>query len=78
MGRWVVDLRLLGVGSRRGHGHDPAPVTPHNALFPSYKTLRLPGADSCGLGQLWDGSHTPLTDRCQFDILQITRLVGHP
>jgi hypothetical protein len=24
-----------------GFGHDPAPVSPHNALFPSYKTARV-------------------------------------
>src|SRR6266536_4457263 len=30
-----------GFRSRRGFGHDPAPVTPDNALFASYKTPRL-------------------------------------
>src|SRR5260370_36176288 len=30
-----------GFRSRRGFGHDPAPVTPDNALFASYKTPRV-------------------------------------
>src|SRR4029453_1777876 len=30
-----------GFRSRRECGHDPAPVTPHNALFSSYKTGRV-------------------------------------
>ena|SRR5215471_19950676 len=30
-----------GFRSRRGFGHDPAPVTPDNALFASYKTSRV-------------------------------------
>jgi superfamily I DNA/RNA helicase len=40
--------RIRGLGSetpagfrpRRGFGHDPAPVSPHNAPFPSYKIAR--------------------------------------
>src|SRR5262245_64678725 len=30
-----------GFRARRGFGHDPAPVTPDNALFASYKTPRV-------------------------------------
>jgi hypothetical protein len=42
----MVTLMSMEAGfqSRLGFGHDPAPVTPHNALFATYKTIMLLGA----------------------------------
>ena len=39
LARWPETA--AGFRLRRGFDHDPAPVSPHNALFPSYKTARV-------------------------------------
>ena len=36
--RGVTSEAAAGFQSRLGFGHDPAPVAPHNAPFPTYKT----------------------------------------
>ena len=53
-----------GLWSRRGDGHDRIPITPHNALFASYKTpdfiaLEHVGEDGVGLGSDFDGTKVP-------------------